>query len=215
MNGNKEENIVIPAILAHSEEEFRRKVENVRSLGAMVQIDVMDGTFVDNTSWADPVLAPEIIGDLPFEVHLMVAHPERHLAPWLNAGAKRVWFHIEATTDVAAVLTAAGEDTDRVGAALNPDSPVSLLNSALATLNRVLVMGVQPGWSGQEFLPVALRHIEAVRKHYPDANIVVDGGVNDANVGVIRTAGADEVVVGKSLTDAADPQAAYDRLCAK
>jgi ribulose-phosphate 3-epimerase len=212
MNGNKAENIVIPAILAHSEEEFRRKVENVRSLGAMVQIDVMDGTFVDNTSWADSVLVPEILGDLPFEVHLMVSRPEGHIAKWLNAGARRIWFHIEATTDAGAVITAAGEDTDRIGVALNPDSPVSLLNSALATLRRVLVMGVQPGWSGQEFLPVALRHIEAVRKQYPDATIVVDGGVNDANVGVIRTSGADEVVAGASITDAKDPRAAYDRL---
>ena len=214
MSKNKERNDIIPAILTHSEEEFRRKIENIRPLGVMVQIDVMDGTFVDNTSWADPLLVPTILGDLPFEVHLMVSHPERHIAKWLQAGAERIWFHIEATTDPDAVITAAGGDIEKIGVAINPGTPCSVLNSTIRALQRVLVMGVQPGWGGQAFKPEALEHIGMITKNCPGTHIVVDGGVNETNITGIRAAGAHEVVVGSALTDAEDPQAAYDRLTA-
>lgn len=214
MKENKAKNPIIPAILAHSEDEFRRKIENVRPLGVMVQVDVMDGTFVDNTSWTDPLLVPQILGDLPFEVHLMISHPERHIVEWLHAGAERIWFHIEATTDPAAVLTAAGGDIGKIGVAINPGTPCSVLNSTVHALQRVLVMGVEPGWSGQAFKPEALEHIGMVTKNCPGTHIVVDGGVNETNIAGIRAAGAHEIVVGSALTDAEDPKAAYDRLMA-
>ncbi len=214
MSENKAGHVVIPAILAHSEETFRAKIERVRPLGVMVQIDVMDGTFVDNTSWADPALVPDILAGLPFEVHLMTDHPERHIVEWLHAGAERIWFHIEATTDPHAVITAAGGDVGKIGVALNPGTPCSVLNSTIRALQRVLVMGVEPGWSGQTFKPEALEHIAMIAKNCPETHIVVDGGVNEVNVASIRAAGAHEVVVGSALTDAEDPRAAYETFTA-
>lgn len=209
---NAEKTRIIPAILASSEEEFIAKVERVRPLGLMVQIDVMDGSFVDNTSWADPVRAKEILGDLPFEVHLMVDRPERLIAAWLQAGVARVWFHIEAAVDPHEVLTAMGGEIEKLGVALNPSTPCSVLNSTVRALQRVLVMGVQPGWSGQEFREEALDHIGMITKNCPGALIVVDGGVNEGNIARIKAAGADEFVVGSALTDAEDPHVALERL---
>jgi ribulose-phosphate 3-epimerase len=202
---------VIPAILAHSEKEFRKKVGRVRPLGAMVQVDVMDGEFVDNTTWADPKLVPEILGDLPFEVHLMVMHPERHIAPWLQAGAQRIWFHIESTTDHAGVMATAGGEVRKLGVAIDPETPVSTLNSTFLHLKQGLVMGVNPGWSGQAFRPETLEHLKTMRERCPDAVLCVDGGVSLKNVAMLREAGADEVVAGSALTDAADPRKAYEQ----
>lgn len=203
---------VIPAILAHSEEEFRDKVSRVRDIDAMVHIDVMDGEFVDNTTWANPEKIPGIMQGLPFEVHLMVMSPREHVRKWFDAGAIRVFFHIEAVEDTDAVISAAGDGAERLGVAIDPDTVLSALDTTLHSLHNVLVMGVYPGWSGQKFLDRALDNIKYVRRHDPDVVITVDGGIKIENAEEIRNAGANDIVMGSAITDAKNPKEVYEKI---
>ncbi len=191
-----------PAILAHSENEFMTKVKKVRALGAPLHIDVMDGIFVQNTTWAPPERMQELLAGIVFEAHLMVANPEYVIPVWLAAGARRVIFHEETTTQAASIC----RDNDRVSVALNPETPISHLSNECA---HVCIMGVTPGWSGQPFQEIALEKIREIKKMYPAAHITVDGGARSENIRAIVDAGADVVVVGSAITDADDPAAVY------
>lgn len=202
---------VLPAVLAHTEEEFVAKISRIRPLGRMVHIDVMDGLFVANNTWAPIEKVPHILGDLEFAVHLMVANPE-HAAPvWAVSGAKRVFFHLEATTKEELIVRAISENDDgshTIGVSVNPDTPLSRIVPILPKLSHILMMGVQPGWSGQEFQPITLEKIRELLKLKPGLQIFVDGGVKPHNVAEIAATGAVGVVVGSALTDAEDPAAA-------
>jgi ribulose-phosphate 3-epimerase len=195
----------VPAILAKTEEEFREKIERVRPLGLRVQIDVMDGQFVNNTTWADVGKIAEILGDIPFEAHLMVANPEHQIMIWLAAGAERVFFHAEATNREAMIMRAAGILANRIGLAINPETPLSRLTPVIDTLPAVLVMGVTPGFDGQTLQPIAFEKIQAIKRLRPSIHVSVDGGINPQNVWALVEAGADALVVGSALTNAADP----------
>ena len=204
--------MVIPAILVHSEEEFKAKIEKIRHLGAMVQIDVMDGEFVDNTTWAEAEKIPVILDDLPFEVHLMVQHPGEHIKKWLDVGATRVYFHIEAVHNPLAIIHSLDGDVDRIGIAINPDTDTRIFDDILQEIQQVLVMGVMPGWGGQDFQEPALLHLRELRERYPDISLSVDGGVTLENIEDIRDAGADDVVSGSTLVDAEEPDEIFDAL---
>src|ERR1051325_7612405 len=116
---------IIPAILAATEEEFRRKVAHLRALGTMVQVDVCDGEFVPTKSWAPPEMMLGIMTGLPFEAHLMVSNPE-HLVPvWLAAGASRVFYHSEATKVDGYIVRSIEPEGAKLGIAINPDTPIS------------------------------------------------------------------------------------------
>ena len=135
---------IIPAILATNEKEFLEKIKKVREVATMVHIDVMDGVFVDTLTWAPPDQMRKILGDLPFEAHLMVADPEHTAMVWLAAGARRVFVHAEATPRGGLIIRSA-ERPERVGLVLNPGTPVSRILGSLGYLNSVLIMGVAPG----------------------------------------------------------------------
>lgn len=196
---------VLPAILAHDEKEFIAKVDRVRQLGAMLHIDVMDGKFVNNTTWAPVDRVGKILDYLPYEVHLMVAEPEHAAPTWVAAGATRVIFHVEATTRESLICRATAEDCKNLCLALNPDTPISRITPLLATFGQVLVMGVNPGWSGQGFQQIAVEKTRALRNLRPSLRIGVDGGVKPENARALIEAGADVLVAGSALTDQPDP----------
>lgn len=205
---------VIPAILTYTEDEFKAKIDKVRPLEAMVQIDVMDGVFVNNSTWADVEKIPAILDGLPFEAHLMVTSPEEHVRKWLDLGAERVYFHIESTDEPQSVLKAAGADVHRLGVAINPDTDLRHIEPLLSDVRQVLVMGVQPGWSGQDFDEGALLHLQNLRTLDQGLSLSVDGGVNMDTVGSIQEAGADDIVSGSALSDAKNIHEAYSELAA-
>lgn len=195
---------IIPAILADTEQEFRDKVAHVRALGLLVQIDVCDGVFVKRKSWAPPEMMRKILGELPFEAHLMVSNPE-HLVPvWLAAGATRVYYHAEATTVDGYIVRSIEPEGPKLGIAINPDTPISRIVPALDDIHNVMVMGVTPGWSGQGFQEIALEKIRAIRQTMPSVFISVDGGIKPENAKAALDAGADAIVAGSALTDQAD-----------
>lgn len=202
---------IVPAILARDEEEFVRKVDRVRALGLPLHVDVMDGLFVDNKTFAPADRMRELLDGLEFEAHLMVSNPE-HAAPiWLACGASRAIFHVEATTKESLICRATAEECVNLSLALNPDTPVSHLSAFLDTFRRAMVMGVPPGKSGQPFDDIAVEKVKALKRLRPALIVSVDGGVKPENAKLLADAGADVLVVGSALTDAADPADALMR----
>jgi ribulose-phosphate 3-epimerase len=204
---------IIPAILAKTEDEFVTKVGRVSQLGLRLQIDVIDGVFAANQTWAVPERMGPLLGEIPYEAHLMVATPE-HAAPvWMAGGAYRVYFHAESTkVDDLIFRSLPNSDQPKLGIAINPDTPISRIVPSLKFIRSVLVMGVNPGWSGQEMLPTTIDKIKAIKKIDPAVYVAVDGGVTLANAKMLAQAGADGLVVGSALTDDPDPHAALARL---
>ena len=205
---------ILPAILAHTEEEFVEKFERVRGLGCRVHVDAMDGIFVPNNTWTPIEKIPHIMDDVPYSMHLMDANPE-HAAPmWAVTSSERVFFHIEATTKEELIMRAVEENDDgshMIGIAVNPETPISRLSRILPKLTHALIMGVAPGRSGQEFQEIAIDKIRELMKLKPGLDILVDGGVKPHNIRRIAEAGASGVVVGSALTEADDPAAALQR----
>jgi ribulose-phosphate 3-epimerase len=202
---------ILPAILARNEEEFLRKLGNVRGLGLPIQVDVADGVFVNGTTWSPIDRVTQMLNDTPFEAHLMVSNPEHAALVWLTTEARRVWFHIEATRSESLILKVV-TDINRIGVAINPDTPISRLAGILDKIGWVLVMGVPPGSGGQEFLQIAVEKVVAIKQINPTVKVAVDGGINPRNIGLLVKAGTDAVAVGTALTDAINPELALAEL---
>ena len=196
----------LPSILAHTEDEFRRKVEAVKPLGLMLHIDIMDGKFVENTSWGRPESVKKVVGSLSYEVHLMVENPEEAVPVWMKSEAKRIFFHAEACHNPT--LLTQDVDMGRIGVALSPRTSLDDATPYLDAMRMVMLLGVQPGRSGQKFDASVLKKIAALRREYPSIRIHVDGGVTAGNCATICTAGARGLVCASALTDAKDPTAA-------
>lgn len=199
---------IIPAILAASEEEFRTKVEKVRALGLSLHIDVMDGAFVPNVTWAPVDRMKEILGEISFDAHLMVANPEHAVPVWVAAGARHIIFHAESTTHESMICRATDARCVDIGIALNPDTPISRISAEAHELHRVMTLGVTPGRSGQPFQDITIEKIRAIKSLNAALHVSVDGGVKPENARALADAGADALVVGSALTDQADPQMA-------
>jgi len=204
---------IIPAILAKTEEEFVAKIGRVSQLGLRLQIDVVDGIFAANKTWSPPERMESLLGDTPFEAHLMVADPE-HAGPiWIAAGSQRVYFHAEATkVDGLLFRSLSEDDRSKLGIAINPDTPISRIAPSLKYIRSVLVMGVNPGWSGQVMQTTTVDKIKAIKNLAPTAYVAVDGGVTTENAKALMDAGADALVLGSALTDAPNPYAALAQL---
>jgi ribulose-phosphate 3-epimerase len=183
--------MVIPAILAKSQKEFEEKIKKIAPYADTVQIDVMDGVFVPNATWADTKEIKNMRLPVRFEAHLMVKNPEAGtIEEWAKAGAFRIIFHIEATKKVGECIKLIKKYKKEIGVAINPKTSLTKIKNLLSELDYVLVMGVTPGFSGQKFQPIALEKIKQIRKLAPKVKIGVDGGVDKANAKKIITAGA-------------------------
>ena len=153
-----------------------------------LHLDVMDGAFVTN---------------MIFDVHLMIEEPDRYLEDFRKAGADWVTVHAESCKHLHRTVARIHELGMKAGVALNPATPVSVLDYVIDDLDMVLVMSVNPGFGGQSFIPSALRKVAEVRKMADDRglelNIEVDGGVNLKNVGDVIEAGANVIVAGSAV----------------
>lgn len=202
---------IIPAILAKTKEEFEQKVAAARSFATEFQLDIMDGRFVPNATWGDP----EEIKKMnlpPYEVHLMVSNPENEIEKWVTAGAGRIIFHFEAVDDARVVIQKIKSLGLEAGIAINPETPVSFITNFFDILDAILVMGVNPGFSGQEFKLIAIKKVAEIRKLNKSVTVEVDGGVSEANAVELSEAGADELVTASAIFNADDPKIAYEKL---
>jgi len=202
--------VVLPSILGCNFGNLEREIRDLEAAGARgLHLDVMDGHFVPNLTFGMPVVeAIRKLTDLPLDVHLMIANPERYLARFVDAGADIVTIHAEVVEDPRPLLQQLRELGVGAGLAINPPTPVSTIDAALPDCDLVLVMSVMPGFGGQAFDEVAFEKLRELRAKAPDTLLEVDGGVNADTIARCTDAGADLLVVGSAITSAADYQTA-------
>jgi ribulose-phosphate 3-epimerase len=183
----------------------------------LVHVDVMDGHFVPNLTIGPPVVkALRRRTRLPLDLHLMVSNPDRLLDDYLAAGADRVAVHWEAAPHLDRLLERIRRAGVQAGVAVNPATPVELLVDALPRLDYVLVMSVNPGFSGQAFLPGALDKARRLKRlgeiSGTPVEIEMDGGIDRDNMARVVAAGVDVCVVGSAIFAAGDPLAMMSEL---
>ena len=202
---------IIPAILTGDPAELKEKLTLLKDHANWVQIDIMDGKFVPNTSVSLFELG-EAYKYFNLEFHLMVEEPEKYFKDCDEMGAKRVIFHCEATGDLKGVIEKSRQYQFHIGAALNPATPVSKLAPYIEKLDAVLLMSVNPGFQAQEFIPDVLKKIVEIRRLKPDILIGLDGGINAGNIKEVFEAGADYASVGSAIMKSSDPVVALRHL---
>jgi ribulose-phosphate 3-epimerase len=196
---------IAPSILSADLARLEEEIAAVEAGGAdWIHVDVMDGEFVPNLTFGAPVVqALRRLTDLPLDVHLMVRQPERYIAAFADAGAKVFTFHPEATIHVQRHLTAVREREMLAGLALNPASPLALLEEVLDDVDLVLLMTVNPGYGGQAYIPASTDKIRRCRAlldaRGARAALEVDGGITVETIGTAWEAGADTFVAGTAV----------------
>lgn len=201
---------ISPSILSADFTRLSDELKAIEAAGAdYVHVDVMDGRFVPNIT-IGPFIADAIhrATKLPLDVHLMIEEPERYIDDFARAGSSIITVHVEATRHLHKVLQSIKGHGLRAGVTLNPGTAIETLVPALDDADLILVMSVNPGFSGQGFIPGALRRIEAVRKMIDSTGraieLEVDGGIKTSNIREAAAAGADVFVSGSALFSSAD-----------
>ena len=172
--------------------------------GSLVHIDVMDGHFVPQISYGQPVISSiRKASKLPFDVHLMIDKPEQAIESFIKAGSDAITFHIEATSHADRCVQMIHEAGIKAGISVCPATPVSAIKHLLPLVDIVLVMTVNPGWGGQKLIPYTLEKVRELADIQREKNlnyqISVDGGVNEETLSSVLEAGTDIVVSGSSF----------------
>jgi ribulose-phosphate 3-epimerase len=206
--------LIAPSILAADFANLQRDIELINNSEAdWVHVDIMDGVFVPNISFGFPVVkAVNKHAKKPLDVHLMIVEPDRYLKNFKEAGAAGITVHYEVCPNLHRTIQYIKELGCRAGVALNPHTPVALLEDIIADLDMVLIMSVNPGFGGQRFIEHTYKKLKDIKalsgRHNPGLLIEVDGGVDEKNIAKLVEAGANVLVAGNSVFSAADPAAA-------
>lgn len=207
---------IAPSILAADMGRLTSEVEGL--LGAdWIHVDVMDGHFVPNITFGpDMVAALRKATRLPLDVHLMIEAPARYIERFIQAGADSVTVHVEADRHLHSTIQQIARLGARVGVALNPATPVTMIEPVLSLIDLILVMTVNPGFGGQRFLVECLPKIQEARalaRRAPRAvDVQVDGGIDEESIALAAEAGANVFVAGTAVFKTSDPNQAIDRL---
>ena len=200
--------ILSPSMLSSDFSRLGEELAALKEAGlSWVHWDVMDGSFVPNITFGPPVIKNcRKKSGLFFDVHLMIREPERHLAAFADAGADMLVVHAEATTHLHRTLGAIKELGMKAGVALNPATPINVLEHVMDLADMVLVMTVNPGFGGQKFIASSLAKIRGVRtmvnRQEREILIQADGGISPENAGEIVMAGASVLVAGSAFFNA-------------
>lgn len=203
--------LIAPSVLSCDFANIQRDVEMINNSNAdWFHVDVMDGVFVPNISFGFPVIsAIKKHATKPLDVHLMIQNPDQYISEFKKAGADILTVHYEACTHLHRTIQQIKEAGMKAGVALNPHTPVHLLEYLLPDLDMVLIMSVNPGFGGQKFIEGALDKVSKLKgmilKNGSKTLIEVDGGVNAETAGRLLKAGADVLVAGSFVFNSTDP----------
>ena len=202
MNALRDEpSVVLPSFLLCDFGNLRREIERLEEAGVKAfHLDVMDGHFVPNISYGMPIVAAvRKLTKLPIDVHLMISSPEKFIPQFVDAGADCLTIHAEIDSDVPAVLTSIRSAGVTAGLALNPVTPLQMVEPILSACDLLLIMSVDAGFGGQAFNPIALDKLRLASEIAPHLLLEVDGGVNRKTIASCREAGAHLFVVGSAI----------------
>ena len=214
--------LVIPAINADNEEEAKAHISAAQGFSAWIHIDVSDGTYSSRVSWGSPEELSKVKGpssaeatagrqlsNVFFEVHLMINNPERVVEKWARSGAKKLIFHEETVKDFNRILGICRKYD------VEPMLSVPLgggLSDNAKLFSSFQILGVKPGFSGQELDPRAIAKVKLLRDKFPGARIEVDGGINPMTAKLVKFAGADAVASASHIFASGSPKEAYEEL---
>lgn len=194
--------ILAPSLLSADFANLGSEIKKIETnCGQAVHIDVMDGSFVPEITYGEPVIrSVRKLTKLPFDIHLMIDKPELHIESFAQAGADWITFHYEATNHAHRIIQMIHEKGLKAGVALCPGTPVDALSELLPCADIILVMTVNPGWGGQKIIPSCVEKVASLKKLREENGygykISVDGGVNNETLSQVLEAGTDIVVSG-------------------
>lgn len=197
--------VIIPAIIAESQEELSEKVKLVKSYVKLIQLDIMDGIFVQNKSLDFDFKLPKT--NCEFEAHLMVKNPDK----WVKDNWQKVdviLIPIESRKNPQQIISFLKARKRKAGFALNPETPLKRISDYLDDIDQVLVMTVNPGFYGAKFLPETLEKVRQLRKLKPKMDIEVDGGINPETIKMALEVGANLFVSGSYIFNSPNPKEA-------
>lgn len=203
--------IIAPSVLAADFGNLQRDIEMInRSDAQWIHLDVMDGIFVPNISYGMPVIkAIDDLSDKVMDVHLMIVQPERYIKDFKEVGADVLTVHYEASTHLHRTIQAIKDEGMKAGVALNPHTPVHLMEDIIKDIDLLLIMSVNPGFGGQKFIQHTYEKIvqaaELIDRKNADVLIEVDGGVGPGNAAQLTQLGADVLVAGSAVFSASHP----------
>lgn len=203
--------LVVPSILSANFNNLQADIEMInKSEADWIHCDVMDGRFVPNISFGIPVIeAVKKIAKKPLDVHLMIVEPEKYITAFQKAGADILSVHYEASPHLHRTIQAIRESGMQAGVAINPHTPVELLEDVINDIDLVCLMSVNPGFGGQKFIKKSLEKIKKLKKiienKKANTKIEIDGGVDLSNAFEILKAGGDVLVAGNSVFKSKNP----------
>ena len=191
---------------------LERELKKIESGGAdFIHLDIMDGNFVPNISFGPRIVESiKSITSLPLEVHLMIEKPENHIKSFINAGGDIIIVHYETSNHLDRLVQTINKAGVKSGIALNPATPLGVIEYLINKINILLLMTVNPGFGGQKFIPGMIDKIEKARKIIDSqkkaVSLAVDGGINLDNISKVIEAGAEIIVVGQIISKSANPE---------
>ncbi len=210
--------VISPSLLSADFSKLASEVIDVYFSGAeFLHLDVIDGVFAPNITFGIPVIEKlRPITDIVFDTHLMIVEPIKYVSRFADAGSDIITFHAEAASDIGATIAAIREKGCAVGISIKPKTPLDTVLPYLSQVDMVLIMSVEPGFSGQKFMPEVLPKIEELKKLRDEGKysyiIQVDGGADISNAALLWESGVDVMVAGNAVYGQKDRKSAIDAL---